>query len=149
MLKQKLLILLLIGAAFGTAGCSSDKVLVVAKTFGLVTAGAIEQGIPLIQGYILDGTLDPETGNKVLVELQRGKPQVDDFNIRISKYTKFDKNSRADIIQFTSDVAAFLQRANDNGVLHIKNPQKRAEVSIILTGVRGALLVVQSVIPPE
>jgi hypothetical protein len=131
-----------------TVGCDSQKVgdtvLAVAKaTVSTLSVTAAEAG-PLVDDFEADGTLDHATAASLRAELRAAGDSISDLRARLGRYQHFDPAARADLVRFRDDGLAFLQRANDNGLAHIKDPQKRARVSAILSGVRVALTVLDS-----
>src|SRR6266498_455358 len=118
---------------------SSDDILRAAKTFGLVLSDAINEAIPFENALAQNGTIDKEIEPGLRQALSEAKKAVDDFNTRAARYEHFDAASEADINKFRDDAIAFIDRMNNEGVLHIKNPRSQLIATGILAGVKIAV----------
>jgi hypothetical protein len=118
---------------------TADDVLRSAKTFGLALGDAINEAIPFEAVLAQNGTIDAAVEPKIRQGLAEAKAAVDAFNARAATYQHFDATADADIKKLRDDTVAFVDRLNNEGILHIKNPKSQLIATAIIAAVKIAI----------
>ena len=66
---------------------------------------------------------------------------VESFIAKAKSLKELDKDNKALMAQWIAELAAELRRLNEEGVLHIKNPEARSRLSVIFASIEGAIQV--------
>lgn len=118
---------------------TGDDILNASKKFGKVLAISLDKGIKLEATLAANGTIDKTVEPRIREGLLQAQTAVASFNERAATWTHFDASSRADIEKLLQDTLAFISDLNDNGILHIKNPNSQMTASMILLGASAAV----------
>jgi hypothetical protein len=70
----------------------------------------------------------------------------DVFVGRIKSLGSIDTSNRALVVGWFGDVAASIQLLNEQGVLHVKNPDTKAKLAIAVTAVQASVQIIQALL---
>jgi hypothetical protein len=149
------LVLLCLTATPFTIGCAKKPATVVApptdpgvdilikiKAGGQTLAGLINDGLALVPTLLEAQEIDTDATVTALLVLNQAKVAVGTFNDELRKFATFDANNKGDIAKLFKSAVSFASKINAAGITHIKNPQLKARVQLLLTGADLAINVV-------
>jgi hypothetical protein len=85
----------------------------------------------------------------ILVEVDHGTVLNGQFRDRLRQAKNIQPGDRAALAQFATDLLASIDRLNENGVLHIKDPDTQAKFAAAVNAARVAIVAVSAITVSE
>ncbi len=134
MVKTFLGIFLLLFAFSGTA-CDKDKFQKARQT-----VKTIERLLPVATDIVNqlrdEELLEQKDADAITSTIEEAQRAISEFNYLADQHQTLSPENKKELIQKALDLvknlSASLEKLNDDGVLHIKNPKRKAEVGRIL-----------------
>lgn len=89
-----------------------------------------------------EGKLTASEARSISVLLWDANTAVESFIAKAGTLEELDQGNKVLMAQWFAELAAELRKLNDEGVLHIKNPEARARLSVIFASIEGVIEIV-------
>ncbi len=130
-LSSMLLVVGLVLVGFSTTGCDSKK-FDQAKRAATTIQKTLPVAKKLVDQLQAELVLESTEADKLRNGISEVERIFDEFNDRAKGYQDWSPQSRQDMLKLVKDVSQSLDTLNQEGVLHIKNPDAKLRVGRVL-----------------
>lgn len=143
--KEKVSSVLVILLLLAGVACSDDALTRADKTANEMIQSLVA-AVKVKRELVKGGLLTDQEGKdltKLLVDVRNAVWQ---FYDKAGTYKAIDSTAKQDLSKLFVDVTDSLQKLNEQGVLHIKNPDAKKKFQDIFTALNAAAVVLQSLL---
>ena len=138
--RNKLAIALVVLLAFTMVACDdSDHKKVAKATDTIASSLGTAQSVNKI--LYEEGKITASEARGIANLLLDSNTAVESFIAKAKSLKELDKDNKALMAQWVAELAAELRRLNEEGILHIKNPEARSRLSVIFASIEGVIQV--------
>ncbi len=126
-------------------GCNDDDVRKAARAADGIASGLA--GVQKVNVILYQGELISKDETKAIAVLvQQGTLANDEFIAKARTLRDLDPGNKALMLQWFGEVSASLDKLNREGVLHVKNPEAQARLSVAFASVKAGADIIASLL---
>jgi hypothetical protein len=142
-MKFKQVYAALLVAVFFISGCDDSQYRRAVRASAGISSG-VERLQDANELALKAGEIDPDAARAIALAGADIIAANRALRLELRSVKKLDTQSKAAIVAHIREIAASVQKLNEDGVLKVKNPDSQAKFAAILAGVDGSLAVLQS-----